>query len=147
VFVVSDAITFVALLGAAASMRGREVEWPAGAPSWALLGALTVLLFAASALLAAARRAPALLFAVAALGVAFVAGEAYEWRTLVREHLGPGADLRHACLFVITGLHAAHVLAGSLYAAIRRPKDTAVLQMYWAALDVAWVAIVLVVYR
>lgn len=145
-FVVSDAITFVALLGAAASLRHQGLEWPGAHSSWALLAGLTVVLFGASALLQVGR--PVALFGVALLGVLFVGGEAWEWRALLRHGEGPAADLRHASLFVVTGLHALHVVCGAAYAlrvALTR-RTSSVLPMYWAALDVAWIGIVLVVY-
>lgn len=145
-FVISDAVTFVALLGAAASLRRQGLEWPGAHPSWAVLGGLTVLLLAASALLSVGR--PAALVGVTLLGLLFVGAEAWEWRALVRHGEGPTADLRHASLFVVTGLHALHVLVGAAYAlrvALAR-GTTSILPLYWAALDAAWLGIVLVVY-
>ncbi|MEO6954439.1 MAG: hypothetical protein ABI321_21760 [Polyangia bacterium] len=145
-FVVSDALTFVALLWAAAWFRHQALEWPGAHPSWALLGGLTVLLFGASALLQIGR--PAALFGVVLLGLCFVGGEAWEWRELVRHGEGPSADLRHASLFVVTGLHAIHVVCGVAYAlrvALAR-RTSSILPLYWGALDLAWVGIVVVVY-
>jgi heme/copper-type cytochrome/quinol oxidase subunit 3 len=83
----------------------------------------------------------------AALGFAFVGAEGLEWRALLRGSLGPTADLRHASLFVVTGLHGLHVLAGAIALftlGLRRRLDGAVrvLSYYWFALDVAWLGIV-----
>ena len=150
VFVLSDAITFVALLGASAALK--VLEPPARMATPLQLAVLTALLFAGSATFGIARRLPRLAYLLlAAFGLAFVVGEALEWRALLAHGLGPACDLRHASLFVVTGLHALHVLIGAVVALVisaRRDRARAgrVLSWYWAALDVAWLAILLVVY-
>lgn len=153
VFVVSDAITFVALLAASAVLRSRE---PSGAPLGALaqLAGLSVLLLAGSVLLSLAQRRSArgAYLATAASAFAFVLGELYEWRGLLAGGHGPAHDLRHGSLFVVTGLHALHVFIGGVVAvvlALRSDRGRAgrVLGWYWLALDLAWIGIVLVVYR
>lgn len=149
VFVVSDAITFVALLGAAITLRLAAHEWPQGeGASIAQLAALSALLFAGSGAIALASTArPRWLLVAAAFALAFVAGELIEWRALLRAQHGPASDLRHASLFVVTGLHALHVTVGALLLArlgLRGATSVAlrVLSLYWVALDLVWLGIV-----
>ncbi len=153
VFVLSDAITFVALLAASAVLQKHEVS--AGPlASTAQLVTLSALLLSGSAMLAVAQRASSrIAYVITALSaLAFVLGEVREWKLLVAAGQGPALDLRHGSLFVITGLHALHVFAGALVAlslALRTEHGRAgrVLGWYWLALDLAWVGIVFVVYR
>jgi cytochrome o ubiquinol oxidase subunit 3 len=153
VFVVSDGVTFAALLGGALALRAAGHDWPSGGASLAQLVVLSALLFAGSAIIALARRGrPRALWLAAALALAFVGGEVREWLALVAEQHGPGADLHHASLFVVTGLHALHVTIGALvlgWFGWRRTEGAAlrVLGYYWLALDVAWLGIVAAVYR
>jgi heme/copper-type cytochrome/quinol oxidase subunit 3 len=149
VFVASDAITFAALLGSALILRLGGHDWPAGHASLTQLAILTVLLFGGSALIAAANRGarPRVLLGAAVLGLAFVGAELLEWRALLHGSLGPRADLRHASLFVVTGLHGLHVLAGAIALALlglrgRLGGAARVLSYYWLALDLAWLGIV-----
>lgn len=154
VFVVSDGMTFAALLLGALMLRGAGRDWPARpAGSWAQLLVLTGLLLGGSALIALARRAGSRwLLAAAATALAFVTAEVLEWRALLRAAHGPAVDLRHASLFVITGLHGLHVAIGAVllvaYGLRRAPASVVrALALYWLALDLAWVGILLVVYR
>ena len=134
-------------------MDGRE--WShAQLGSTAQLIALSALLFGSSAFLYAAQRgAPRVFLALAAVtGALFVTGELLEWRALASSGQGPAADLRHASLFVVTGLHGFHVAAGvavALGSALRGPRGSVlrVLSLYFGALDLAWLLIMLVVYR
>lgn len=153
VFVVSDAITFVALLAASAVLQKHEVSGGEVASTTQLV-TLSGLLFAGSAMLVVAQRASSRIayLATALSALAFVLGEAREWKLLVAAGQGPAIDLRHGSLFVITGLHALHVFIGALVAlslALRTERGRAgrVLGWYWLALDLAWVGIVFVVYR
>jgi heme/copper-type cytochrome/quinol oxidase subunit 3 len=148
VFVCSDAITFLALLGGALALRAERRDWPTGGASLGQLFLLSVLLFAGSGAIAWARRgAPRALLVAAALGLSFVGVEMMEWRALLAAHLGPAADLRHASLFLVTGLHALHVTVGAIALAVyglRGPLGNvaSVLSYYWLALDLAWLGIV-----
>jgi cytochrome o ubiquinol oxidase subunit 3 len=147
VFVLSDAVTFAALLTGAMMLRFAGRDWPSAHASTPQLLGLTALLFGGSAVIAIGKRRPRLLGLAAALGLAFVGGEIIEWRALLQAHEGPSADLRHASLFVVTGLHGLHVTIGALallWYGMKRGSKTAVriLSYYWLALDVAWVGIV-----
>jgi heme/copper-type cytochrome/quinol oxidase subunit 3 len=154
VFVVSDAMTFAGLLLGALMLRRAGRDWPsAAAGTVGQLVSLTALLFAGSAFIAVARRRGSRwLLGAAAAGAAFVTGELIEWRALATAHHGPATDLRHASLFVITGLHGLHVTIGAALLVgygLRGAAGSIVraMALYWLALDVAWLGILLVVYR
>lgn len=105
------------------------------------------------------------LLATAALGVAFLALKGYEYSEVVREHLVPGpgfhperplahpaqVELFMFLYFAMTGLHAAHMLAGLLAIGwvlwlnhrgritAARPDAVEMLGLYWHFVDCIWV--------
>jgi len=110
-----------------------------------------------------ARLAMRLLFVTAALGVLFVVLKGIEYRQEWLEHLFPGPhflfEARHAngaeifffLYFLLTGLHALHLLAGitlttffaiCLYrerSAFANEEKLEIVALYWHFVDVVWI--------
>ena len=172
VFLASEVLFFGGLF--VAYLYGR-MAWPQG---WAagsrhtdvVLGTVnTALLLTSSAAIALAvaceedarqRRWTARLLALtAALGTAFLAIKGVEWHAEWREHLFPGpafalgvagAQEFFALYFVMTGLHAVHMVAGiatlaTLAAGRARDRDWAranhieIAALYWHFVDLVWI--------
>lgn len=87
-----------------------------------------------------------------ALGLAFVAGVlGVEWPTAIAEGVAPSVSAAGAIFFMMTGMHAFHVITGLLFLAIvwrngRRGLYTAekhwaveAAAVYWHFVDVVWI--------
>ncbi|MGO8875317.1 MAG: heme-copper oxidase subunit III [Acidimicrobiales bacterium] len=84
------------------------------------------------------------------LGAAFLANQAYEWRTL---GFKPSTNSYQSLFFIMTGLHGLHVLLGlvAMIALLGRlagskndPGETAVYQgvsYYWHFVDIMWIGL------
>ncbi|MHB8246290.1 MAG: aa3-type cytochrome oxidase subunit III [Acidimicrobiales bacterium] len=84
------------------------------------------------------------------LGAAFLANQAYEWKTLP---FTPKTDAYGSLFYVMTGLHGLHVLLGlvAMLALLGRlagskgdPGETAVFQAvsyYWHFVDIVWIGL------
>ncbi len=94
------------------------------------------------------------------LGVAFLAGTAYEWRELIT-HSPPltiSRNLFGTTYFTLVGLHGLHVTGGVVLMlilfglALRHPVTTerwpaiGLISWYWHFVDVVWIVVFLVVY-
>ncbi|MBT8494477.1 MAG: cytochrome c oxidase subunit 3 [Deltaproteobacteria bacterium] len=144
VFVASDAITFVALWVVAALVSPSAGSDPG--PSVGMGAAMTSCLLAVSASFALGARSarPRLASLVAAvLGMAFLAMTAIEYRELFAAGLSPQRSLAAASFLLLTGFHAAHVVAGVVLATRRAlfvgPVEATAL--YWHFVDGIWVVI------
>lgn len=167
IFLVSDAFSFGGLLIAQGILRAGRTEWvQEGEPPLAIpfTAALTFLLISTSftnvmAWAAAAegrRRAAATLLALTALGgMLFLAGQYYEWTSLIHEGLVLGRSARASTFFVITGFHGLHVLFGVFYilavlTQYLRGRATAhhveLLGLYWCFVDFVWIFVFSLVY-
>ena len=161
IFVGSDVMGFGGLLLAYAVLRVRAASWPDPALRFdrTLAAVLTALLLASSAtmsaaLVAARERRPGVrrwLVVTAALGAAFLAGQAMEFRALAGERqLSLAADQAAAIFYVVTGFHGLHVAAGvlALLAVSRRQarESIEVVALYWQFVDLVWIAIFTLVY-
>jgi cytochrome c oxidase subunit 3 len=163
-FIVSDALTFAALLMGYGFMRMLSPAWPIRTEIFdmRLITFMTFVLISSSALMAMSvagaqhRRqshAVGLLIGTIGGGIVFLGCQAYEWTHFIREGARPfsnpwGVPQFGASFFVITGFHGLHVLSGvvALSAiAIRalRSKYSAngieVAGLYWHFIDVVWV--------
>jgi len=97
--------------------------------------------------------------ATIALGVAFLAGTAYEWYGLIATHgLTLGTNLFGTTFFTLVGFHAAHVTAGVImlltvlrlwrrgHLPRREPVAVTLTAWYWHFVDGVWVVVFTVVY-
>jgi len=169
-FLVSEAALFSTLIVVYLALLGRDRVSPTPAEALSLplvIGTTAVLLsssgtvnVAERALRRGSRRAFLLWWAVTiALGVAFLAGTAFEWRELMtRHHLTISRNLFGTGYYTVVGFHALHVTAGVvamltvLGLALRR-RVTAehrtapeLVAWYWHFVDAVWVVVFTVIY-
>lgn len=166
VFIVSDSLTFAAIIITYGFMRSVAPEWPAQDEvfSMPLITFMTFALISSSAVMAMAvgaaqqgnkKQAVKFLWLTILGGTIFLGSQAYEWSHFIAE----GATLTHnewgvpqfsAIFFVMTGFHGFHVFTGLvllLYTAIRANigKYTGdrveIAGLYWHFIDVVWVFI------
>jgi cytochrome c oxidase subunit 3 len=164
-FIVSDTLTFTALLVAYAYVRLANPDWPRPFEIWPAIAkssAMTLILLSSSLTMvlgvAAANRGDRkatlkYLGWTMFFGLAFVIIHITEWYTLiVHEKVTPwsnpwGPPLFGATFFGITGLHMTHVTIGVVYLAIIAwgfkkekfaPIDVEVSGLYWHFVDLVW---------
>jgi cytochrome c oxidase subunit 3 len=122
-FLMALAMFFAASVIGFLLIRARQPEWPpAGSPPlpgglWLATRVLLAGRAAAPAALAALRRGSQRglrigLAAALALAVLFLGVQAANWSALAREGLTPGRNLFGFAFYMLTGLHAAHVIGG-----------------------------------
>lgn len=91
-----------------------------------------------------------LLVAAASLGAVFLAVKVQEYADLFAQGIGTETHAFFTFSYLLTGFHAAHVLAGMvllLGAAIRpAPRPVGVVAAFWHMVDLVWVLLVPVVY-
>ena len=172
-FIISDALTFSALLMAYTYLRLATPEWPKPfhfSPSIIFSSIMTFCLLSSSLTMVMAvhsmhhgnRKATVRwILATIAGGLAFVILHATEWRNLiVNEHMSPssnewGEPLFGATFFGITGLHMTHVIIGCIYLSIVtigvsrgkfKYEDVEVSGLYWHFVDLVWMFIFPLVY-
>jgi cytochrome c oxidase subunit 3 len=98
------------------------------------------------------------LTATIALGIAFLAGQAFEYAMLFSHGITPAAGLYGTTFFGLTGMHGAHVLGGvTLLLAMyfrglaghfssRHHFGLEGATLYWHFVDAVWIALLLAVY-
>lgn len=175
IFLASEAMMFTGLLLVYAFGRldhatgfanaSGHLDWRLGALNTAILICSSLAIARAEARADRAdRRAGALLALTCGLGVLFLGIKGYEWTMELREGLAPFAGLAFAydgpdaegaafffrCYFILTGLHAAHMLGGLacigwLLATWRNRRCRADfhavrdLALYWHFVDIVWI--------
>jgi cytochrome c oxidase subunit 3/cytochrome o ubiquinol oxidase subunit 3 len=168
-FLLSEVAFFSTLIVAYVAFEGQDAIGPtpevlslglALATTGCLLASSLTVHLAASAL---ARGADALFqllwFATIALGVAFLAGTAFEWYDLiVHEHLTISRNLFGTTFFTLVGFHALHVTAGVIAMLVvlglalgrqvtRESAEAAhLVSWYWHFVDGVWLVVFTVVY-
>src|SRR6266536_3321101 len=172
-FIISDALTFSALLIAYTYVRLATPDWPKPfhfSPSIVFSSVMTFCLLSSSLTMVMAVHAMGhgnrsatvkWILATMAGGLAFVILHATEWRNLiVHEHMSPfanewGEPLFGGTFFALTGLHMTHVVIGVIYLgiicfAVGRGKfkyeDVEVSGLYWHFVDLVWMFIFPLVY-
>jgi len=172
-FVLSDAVTFSALLFAYGYLRVGSPDWSTPflfSPSIVNGLVMTfVLLSSGLTMLASVEAAKAghtaagtrWLWATCALGALFAVLHLLEWRRMIEEGWGlfrnptGGSTEFGAAFFCVTGLHLLHVVGGVFALAIialgfRRGKynriDVEVTGIYWHFVDLVWMFVFPLVY-
>jgi heme/copper-type cytochrome/quinol oxidase subunit 3 len=158
-FLASEVMLFGGLFSAYAFLRVAALNWPHGREvlSIAVGGTNTVVLLAATLAVRRARRAPGWLWAGTLAALVFIGIKGLEWHGEIARGQVPAGSTFLATYFTLTGVHAAHVIAGAIanvWAATgeRRvgPEMTATrihaLFLYWAFVDVVWIAIFVMMY-
>jgi cytochrome c oxidase subunit 3 len=92
------------------------------------------------------------------MGTVFIAGQAYEWFTLMDEGLNAGSTTYGSTFYIMTGFHGAHVIAGLLMLALAwmrgywrdftpaRHLFVDASMLYWHFVDVVWVFLYAILY-
>jgi cytochrome c oxidase subunit 3 len=173
-FLVSEATFFSTLvmvylvfIGADQLPGGRGGPTPAEVLSLQLVLGTTICLLSSSATIHFAERAlrrggeggfRLWWTATILLGVAFLAGTAYEWRDLIAHGLTVQRNLFGTTYYTLVGFHGAHVTAGVIIMlivlglALRRqvtaanPHGVELVSWYWHFVDGVWVVVFTVVY-
>ena len=169
-FLVSDALTFGALLCAYGAVRIGSADWPV--PSHVLdvpLTAFNTFVLVCSSLtmvkgLSAIRHGDLkglqkYLLLTALGGILFLSIQAYEYHHLLFvENLRLKNSLFCATFFSLTSFHGAHVLAGVIYLLVIRWRSTKgdfsaenyhrveVAGLYWHFVDLVWILVFTFVY-
>ncbi|MGV8886724.1 MAG: heme-copper oxidase subunit III family protein [Pseudomonas sp.] len=180
IFLLSDTFVFTCFLTGYMSVRMTiTTPWPNPSEVFALtiggqaiplilIAIMTFVLISSSGTMAMAvnfayrrdrAKTTALMLATAALGVAFVGMQAFEWSKLIAEGVRPwgnpmGAAQFGASFFMITGFHGLHVSIGVIYLSIvalkvlrgdyERSANYQVVEiagLYWHFVDLVWVFI------
>jgi cytochrome c oxidase subunit 3 len=171
-FIISDAVTFAAILFAYGYLRNATPDWPRPfkfSPSIVNVIFMTFILVTSSlTMLMGVRAAKAgdksgairWTFITAAGGLLFALLHIREWLGLIKEGVrlfqNPwGSGLFGAAFFSITGLHLAHVIGGVIalvIVALRYKRgrynsdDIEISGLYWHFVDLVWMFVVPFVY-
>ena len=171
-FILSDSMTFSALLVGYAYMRVAARHWPTPFHFWpSVVGAtvMTLLLLSSSLTMVLGvnaahrgdrRAAVRYILLTVAFGLAFVVLPLNEWRGLIQEGVrlwaNPwGSPLFGATFFTLTGLHMTHVVSGAVYLVCvaigvsrgtSHAADVEVCGLYWHFVDLVWMFIFPLVY-
>jgi cytochrome c oxidase subunit III len=171
-FIMSDAITFAAILMAYCYVRVASVRWPTPFefnPALIKATVMTFILLSSSLTMVMGVRAAKLgqratvvkwMLATMAGGLLFVLIHATEWVGLIGEgvrlfHNPWGDPLFGAAFFTLTGLHMTHVFCGVIYLGVVAtlfgkgkldPEDVEVSGLYWHFVDLVWMFIFPLVY-
>lgn len=160
-FIASEIMLFGALFSAYALLRSAATDWPSGRHVLSLTaGSLnTGVLLCVAVYLWVARKAPMLarrmLLVASIFGLLFLGFKAEEWAREFDAGLVPRASTFFAMYFTLTGLHAAHVIAGivaNVWVMAGRVDEAMfagrvrALSIYWAFVDVVWLLIFVLMY-
>jgi cytochrome c oxidase subunit 3 len=171
-FIISDAVTFGAILFAYGYVRNASPDWPHPfkfSPSIVNVMLMTLILVTSSLTMIIAVRAAKAgdksralrwTFITVAGGILFALLHIREWLGLIRAGVrlfqNPwGSSLFGAAFFSITGLHLTHVLGGVVALSVvalryRRGRydsdDIEIVALYWHFVDLVWMFVVPLVY-
>jgi len=172
-FIVSDTLTFTALLVAYTYLRIATPNWPTPFPlypsiafaslmTFCLLSSSLTMVLGVHAMNSGKRKsAVRWILATMVFGTAFVVLHATEWRNLiVNEHVrlfsNPWDEpLFGSTFFALTGLHMTHVIIGVIYLAVIaqavargkfKAEDVEISGLYWHFVDLVWMFIFPLVY-
>jgi|1185.fasta_scaffold36562_1 cytochrome c oxidase subunit 3 len=170
-FIVSDAITFSAVIFAYGYLRLAAADWPRPFETASIVNAtvMTFVLLSSSVAMVLAVRASNLgrrggtvgwLLATAGGGIVFDILHIREWLGLIHEGVRPfqnpwGTPMFGSAFFAMTGLHMLHVTIGVIYLLIIAMAysnkkvtevDVEVSGLYWHFVDLVWMFIFPLVY-
>ncbi len=172
-FIISDSLTFSALLIAYAYVRLANPDWPRPFeiyPAIAKSSLMTFFLLSSSLTMVMAvakghknQRSKAVKYLLLTMlgGLAFIVLHATEWfHLIVDEHVTPWSNPYHVPLFGgaffgLTGLHMLHVTIGVIYLGIVAwgfgrgkfsAEDVEVSGLYWHFVDLVWMFIFPMIY-
>jgi len=172
-FIISDALTFSALLFAYTYSRVSNPDWPtpfhfspsiifSSVMTFCLLSSSLTMVMGVHAMNNGNRKAAAgWILATMGGGAAFVGLHLTEWMNLIHEeHVTAfdnpwGVPLFGGTFFAITGLHMTHVVIGLIYLAIIwqavvrgkfKAEDVEVAGLYWHFVDLVWMFVFPLVY-
>jgi cytochrome c oxidase subunit III len=169
-FIASEVMFFGSLFGAYATIKAAASQWPSpGTPEIDAIrtGIFSIFLISSSFTQHAAGRALGRtdrsgtlrwLLVTIALGAVFLAGQAWEYATLLGEGFGIDSNVFGTLFFSMTGFHGLHVLGGLIallmVAAkvgrgepehyLRGPVEA--VSYYWHFVDVVWVGLFTTLY-
>jgi cytochrome c oxidase subunit 3/cytochrome o ubiquinol oxidase subunit 3 len=167
VFLASEVMFFGGLISAFLHYKLNNPSLESGLLDVLLVGGNTFVLLTSSytvvmALAAARAGNPAglvrNLLLTAVLGAAFLAGQGYEFASLIREGMTPTSSVFGSSFFTLTGFHGLHVLVGLLWAlrnlakALRggfdqgRSLGVEIFGLYWHFVDIVWIVLFTVIY-
>jgi cytochrome c oxidase subunit III len=169
-FIASEVMFFGGLFGAYFTIRSAATRWPPeGTPhltTW-YAAVLTAVLVSSSVTMQFGvwairrndqRRLLLWLVVTLVLGVAFLAGQANEYRTLIGEGMTLSSGVFGSTFYTLTGFHGAHVAGGACFILIvllrarsgqftARYHDTVEMaSYYWHFVDVVWLGLFSTIY-
>jgi cytochrome c oxidase subunit 3 len=169
-FIASEVMFFGGLFGAYFTIRSAAPTWPPeGTPhleTW-YAAVLTTILVSSSVTMQFGvwairrneqRRLMLWLVLSLLLGLAFLAGQANEYRTLIGEGMTLSSGVFGSTFFTLTGFHGAHVAGGAAFILIvllrarsgqftARYHDTVEMaSYYWHFVDVVWLGLFSTIY-
>jgi len=171
-FLLSDSLTFTAVLFGYAHVRHASADWPAPFHLWPSIATATgmtfVLLTSSLTMVQAVRaarrgataRAVRWLLGTIAGGIGFLVLHLGEWRMLAAQGMTPrnnpwGDAMFGGTFFTLTGLHMLHVLCGVVYLGVvavrlragRSDAETVEMSgLYWHFVDLVWMFLFPLVY-
>jgi cytochrome c oxidase subunit III len=169
-FIASEVMFFGGLFGAYFTIRSAATHWPPeGTPhleTW-YAAILTITLVSSSVTMQFGvwairkndqRRLLLWLVVTLVLGLAFLAGQANEYRTLISEGMSLSSGVFGSTFYTLTGFHGAHVAGGAAFILIvllrarsgqftARYHDTVEMaSYYWHFVDVVWLGLFSTIY-
>ena len=170
-FIISDAVTFAALLFVYGYLRNATPNWPAPFRPESVVNVLVmtfILVTSSLTMLLGVRAAKegekskALRWTYATIlgGLLFALLHVREWLSLIHQGVGLshnpwGPALFGAAFFSITGLHLTHVVGGVITLGVvsigfnsgrYKPDDLEIWSLYWHFVDIVWMFVVPMVY-
>jgi cytochrome c oxidase subunit 3 len=165
-FIISDAVTFGAILFAYGYLRVATPNWQRPFESGSVINVILmtfVLITSSLTMLGAVDaskvgdkpKAMRFLYSTAFLGVVFAALHIREWFQLFARNITIGSGTFGQTFFTITGLHLLHVISGvigilvvgSMYSRGRLiPGHVETTGLYWHFVDLVWMFVVPLVY-
>lgn len=159
-FLASEVMLFGGLFSAYVLLRSGLTEWPENSLSIPRGLLITAVMIAASLAMAAATRSPNTARArrfvtlTSWLGVVFVGLKVWDWSAELEHGMLPATSTFAALYFLLTGVHAVHVIGGlgaNLYVRAaaepaRLANRIAAAALYWYFIDIVWLAIFFLMY-